>query len=92
MLIVIRVVTLIFAIGLTVFSLKTVIRRYKLGKDTFFDILAFLAGLSMSLHFTWSIVQGGNGPVLAGFDAFRFSLLLALAALFGFTYRRMIED
>ena len=90
---VIRILSLGFALALTVVSVNSAMRRYKHRKDTFFDAMAFLTGLSMTFHYGWALYTAGGVPIDGEIlMAMRTGTLFALFTLFGLLYRRMLVE
>ena len=89
----IRILSLLFAIGLISVSTSSIYRRRKHGKDIFFDILALLTGTSAAFHYAYTIILFGVVPIEGAIlMAMRMSTLLALFTLFGLLYRRMLVE
>jgi hypothetical protein len=89
----VRILSLLFASGLTFVSIKLIYCRKKNGKEIFFDILALLTGVSAVLYYGYIIVSYGMAPVEdAILMVMRMNTLLALFTLFGLLYRRMLVE
>jgi len=67
--------------------------RYKHKKDTFFDVMALLTGLSMACHYGWILYTAGSIPIEGDLlMSMRTGVLFALFTLFGLLYRRALVE
>jgi len=90
---IIRILSLGFASALTMVSVNSAVRRYKHKKDTFFDVMAFITGLSMTFHYGWALYIAGGVPIDGDvLMAMRTGTLFALFTLFGLLYRRVLVE
>lgn len=88
-----RIVSALFSLGISIFAVKAIIKRWR-KRSIFFDVMAFFSGLLLAVSFLIGATVWGPSldvdPQLA--LAIRAGVMLMLFSMFGLYHRRANES